>query len=91
MPDTKQVSTVEIRERLSDMINRVAYGKDRLTLTRRKKPIAAIVPLEDLELLEKIEDSLDLLVAMRELENLEEQGIEPTPWEQVRKKAGLTD
>jgi prevent-host-death family protein len=89
MPQENEVSTVEIRERLSELINQVAFGKHRLTLTRRKKPLVAIVPIEDLELLEKIEDNLDLLVAMKELEAYQQEGAKSEPWEKVKQKAGL--
>ena len=41
-------------------VNRVAYGKERVILSRRGRDLAAIVPLEDVELLEALEDRLDL-------------------------------
>ncbi len=91
MSDPREVSTAEIRKHLSDLINQVAFGKSRLTLTRRNKPIAAIVPMEDLEILERIEDNLDLLMALKELETVEQEGAGTVPWEQVRKKAGLAE
>ena len=57
------VSTVEAREQFSDLINRVAYGKERVILSRRGRDLAGIVPLEDIELLEALEDRLDLHAA----------------------------
>lgn len=48
------VPTVKAREHLADILNRVAYGKERIALTRRGKPLAAIVPIEDVELLEEL-------------------------------------
>ena len=44
-----KMTTVEARENFSDLINKAAYGSSRIVLTRRGKPLAAIVPLEDLE------------------------------------------
>ncbi|MBL1177486.1 type II toxin-antitoxin system Phd/YefM family antitoxin [Pantanalinema sp. GBBB05] len=41
------LSTVEARTQFADLINRVAYGKERVILTRRGKALVAIVPLED--------------------------------------------
>ena len=50
-----QVSTVDARKDLSTVINRAAFGKERIVLTRREKPVVAVVPLEDLNLLEKLD------------------------------------
>ena len=48
-----QVSTIDARKDFSTVINRTAFGKERIVITRREKPIVAVVPIEDLELLEK--------------------------------------
>jgi prevent-host-death family protein len=40
------ITTVSARQHFSDLINRVAYGKDRIVLTRRNRPLAAVVPIE---------------------------------------------
>ncbi len=40
----------EAREQLADLVNRVAYRRERITLGRRGKKIAAIVSAEDLDL-----------------------------------------
>lgn len=37
------------RANFADMLGRVAYGKERLTIERRGKPLAALVPIEDLQ------------------------------------------
>ena len=50
------ITTVAARQNFSDLINRVAYGKDRILLTRRSRPLAAVVPMEDIALLEAMED-----------------------------------
>ena len=46
------VSTVELRENSAAVVSRAALG-ERLIVTRNKKPIAAIVPIDDLQTLEK--------------------------------------
>jgi antitoxin (DNA-binding transcriptional repressor) of toxin-antitoxin stability system len=38
----------------------VAFGRERVVLTRHGKRVAAVVPIEDLELLESLEDMSDL-------------------------------
>ena len=71
------------RQNFSDMVNRAAYRGERIVVHRRKKPVAALVPIEDLELLEKIEDRIDLAEARKRLK-------EPTiPWEKIKKDLGL--
>jgi len=62
----------------------VAYGKDRVVLERRGKPLAALVPVEDLELLEELEDRLDLEAAKKAL-----KAPGRVPWEKLKKELGL--
>jgi prevent-host-death family protein len=57
------VSVSEAREGFADLVNRVAYARERVRVVRRGRELAAIVPLEDVELLEAIEDALDLAAA----------------------------
>ena len=61
------IATGKARENFSDLVNRSAYGKERIVLTRRGKSVAAVVPIEDLELLEEIEDRLDIEAARKAL------------------------
>lgn len=48
-----EVPVTQAREELADLINRVAYGHERIILTRHSKPVACIVPPEDLARLEQ--------------------------------------
>ena len=41
------------RAELSEVVGRACHGKSPTVLTSRDKPVAAIVPIEDLELIEK--------------------------------------
>jgi prevent-host-death family protein len=47
------MSITEARRRLGQLLDRAERG-ERILITRRGKPIAAIVPISDFELLEKI-------------------------------------
>ncbi|WP_460775234.1 type II toxin-antitoxin system Phd/YefM family antitoxin [Nocardiopsis nanhaiensis] len=49
----------DARENFSDTLNRVAYGNERVTITRRGRAVAALISAEDLELLEALEDARD--------------------------------
>lgn len=44
-----KMTTVEARENFSDLINKAAYGNERVILTRRGKALAAVIPLNDLD------------------------------------------
>ena len=78
------VSTSKVREGLSDTINRVAYGGERVLLERRGKPVAAIVSVEDLELLVRLEDKLDVEAAKKALK---EPGR--IPWSKLKRELKL--
>jgi len=81
----KQISTGEARSGLAELINRTAYGKERTALTRRGKEVAAVVPIEDLRLLELLEDRLDLEQARQ---SLAEDGADEN-WEDLKTELGL--
>ena len=61
------VSTAEARKNFSDLINKVAYGNESIILTRRGKKVAAIISTDDLELLQRIEDYIDIQDAKKAL------------------------
>ena len=82
--DYREVTTVEARGRLAELLNRAAYGHERVVLTRRGKPVAAVVPVEDLELIRAAEDAEDLTAARAALA----QGGELIPLEAVVERHG---
>ncbi len=47
--------TADVKTRLSEFINRVLYRDERIIISRRGKPIAALISLEDLHRLEALE------------------------------------
>lgn len=58
-----QMTAQEARDDFAETLNRVAYGKARVMVNRRGKPLAAIVSIEDLQALEAMtarEDAEDL-------------------------------
>jgi prevent-host-death family protein len=50
---TREVPVTQARDQLAELINRVAYGHERVILTRHSKPVACIVPPEDMAWLEQ--------------------------------------
>jgi len=81
------VTTAEVRENLSDILNRAAYGQERIVVTRHGKALVAVVPIADLEELERLEDEIDREEILRSIESIQAEGT--IPWEQVRSEAGL--
>ncbi|MCC6580111.1 MAG: type II toxin-antitoxin system Phd/YefM family antitoxin [Phycisphaeraceae bacterium] len=82
------VSIVEARSRMADIINGVAYGGERVVLERHGKGVVAIVSVEDLELLEAIEDQEDVKAARRALSEMKRKGVKPVSWDKVKAMAG---
>ena len=62
------VSTTEARKKLAEIVNKVAYGKEPVVLTRQGEKIAALISMEELELLQLIEDHIDIEDARKALE-----------------------
>jgi hypothetical protein len=46
---TDRVSTMDVRQRIGDMLNRVALRHDEFIIERKGKALAALVPVERLE------------------------------------------
>lgn len=85
------VSSEQVRDGLGELINRVAYGGERVMVTRRGKKIAGIISAEELELLEAvldaIEDEIDIPLVKKRLAEAEKEGW--IPLEQLEKELGL--
>ena len=84
---SEAITTVAARQHFSDLINRVAYGKDRILLTRRSRPLAAVVPIEDIALLEAIEDRQDLKAARAAIREVKRKGT--IPWTKIKQELNL--
>ncbi len=46
---TDKVSTMDVRQRIGDMLNRVSLRHDEFIIERKGKPLAALIPVERLE------------------------------------------
>jgi prevent-host-death family protein len=77
----------EARESFSTTVNLVAFGGERVVLTRHGRRVAAVVPIEDLDLLESLEDASDLddvRAALSDPGNRDHIG-----WEELKTQLGL--
>ncbi|MFP5503272.1 MAG: type II toxin-antitoxin system Phd/YefM family antitoxin [Candidatus Sericytochromatia bacterium] len=50
-----QINAKDARNRFAEVVNRAAFGKERLIVMKNGKPAAAIVSMEDLKTLEEAE------------------------------------
>ncbi len=86
-----RLNVVELRQSLAEILNRAEYQGERIIIHRRGKDVAAIVPLEDLKLLERlieeVEDRLDVEAARAALAESEDR----IPYADVRRRLGLDD
>jgi len=60
-----KISVAEARGNFSEVLGRAAFGRERIIVERRGKPIAAVVPIEDLQRLEELEDQAALAELLR--------------------------
>ena len=62
------VSTSQLKNSLSEYLNRAAFGRERIIIASRGKPKAAVISLADLELLIELEDAQAAREALAEYE-----------------------
>jgi len=87
MPKTMRVTATEIRETIADTINRVAFSKERVILRRHGRDVAAVVPVEDLQFLEKMREDKDLSDTLMALVDAREKGT--VSWDKIKSDLGL--
>ena len=80
-----KISAADARKKFANIINRVAYGKESFVLTRRGEPLAAIVSIDDLKLLQEIEEQMDIDDAW----NVRNEPGENISWEKLREELEL--
>ena len=85
----KPISTAAVRADFAEALNRVAYGGERVVLSRRGKPLAAIVPLADVEAIEALEDELDSALIRKRVAAWERSGRRGVSLERLAKKYGI--
>jgi len=64
----KTITTADARKNFAEIVNTVAYGKEPIVLTRRGQEIAALISIEELQLIQRIEDHIDIEDAKKALE-----------------------
>ncbi len=75
----RMISVAKARNVFSELLNRVAFGRERVVVQSRGKPKAAIISIQDLELLELLEDTALGLLASERMAD----GQAPIPVEEI--------
>ena len=85
------INVAELRQTLADVLNRAGYRGERIRIQRRGKDIAAMISIEDLELLERLiaeeEDRIDVAAADAALADPSDR----IPYGEFRERMGLGD
>ena len=84
-----KITTREASQAFAATLDRVASKRERVIVRRNGKNVAAIVPMEDLAALEKLEDRRDLRAAKKALADATKKGEKPIPWAKAKKELGL--
>ena len=86
-----RLNVVELRQSLAEVLNRAEYQGERIVIHRRGKDAAALIPIEDLKLLERLieeaEDRLDVAAARAALAESDDR----ISYAEVRRRLGLDD
>jgi len=76
-----RLNVSKAREEFPEVVNRAAYGKERTIVSRRGKDLAAVIPIDDLRLLERLAqeemDRNDIRDARAAIKEAEKKGTIP--------------
>ena len=77
-----KITTADARKKIANIISRVAYSDGSFVLNRRGEPIAAIVSMKALEMLQEREDRMDIQDAWK----AKNEPGEPIAGEELKKE-----
>jgi antitoxin (DNA-binding transcriptional repressor) of toxin-antitoxin stability system len=78
------VGVSDFRQMLADVGNRIRYAGERIIVERNHKPLFAVVPCDDVEFLQALEDVIDLEAVRKALKR-----NDFVAWEKAKKELGL--
>jgi len=70
--DNKVVSVAEVKSHFSEYVSKVAYTGEKFLITKRGKPLVALVSIEDLKNIKADEEEKGLSEIIGKWENFEE-------------------
>jgi prevent-host-death family protein len=79
------LSTTQLAQEVEKAISMVTNDHEQVIITEDGQQVAALVSIEDLDLIRRLEDEADL----RAVEEAKAEGLNPIPLEEFRKELGL--
>ena len=79
------VAMKDARGALAELLNKVAYGHERVAITRHRKNVAYLVSEEDMKLIRFIEDKIDRVAAIEAMN----EGGDNIAFDDLMKDVGL--
>lgn len=83
----ENITAADARKQLAELLSRAAYGKERFVVTRHGKEMGAIVPLEDLALIERLREFAARQEVQAALREIEDEGT--ISWAAIKRSLGL--
>lgn len=84
----QQVSVAEAKSHLSELIAKSALGHERFIITRRDRPVAALVSLDDLRIIEQHQERQGLAAVASSWADFEEVAEALGDLEMLRNQGG---
>jgi PHD/YefM family antitoxin component YafN of YafNO toxin-antitoxin module len=81
----KTLSVTDLKKEFRQATGKVEHGQVRLVIERNNKAAFALIPIEDLELLQRVEDLIDAQAAEASMKDPRRS----IPWEELKAKLGL--
>jgi len=78
------LTTVEARDNFAELIDRAALSAERIVITRHGEPMAALISLDDLELIEEVERRIERRQLRQRAAIPPRRSTEPPSAEQMR-------
>ena len=76
------ITATELKKSFGKTTSRVEYAGERIVVRRNSRDAFALIPIDDLRLLEAIEDKIDVLAAKESLDDPRPS----VPWEEAQKE-----
>jgi prevent-host-death family protein len=83
-----QISVANAKSHLSELIAKSAHGHERFVITRRDKPVAALVSLDDLKIIEQHQERQGLATVASSWPDFEEVAEALTDLGELRSQGG---
>ncbi|MBT4891170.1 MAG: type II toxin-antitoxin system Phd/YefM family antitoxin [Rhodospirillales bacterium] len=85
--EAREISATDARAIISEIVNEAAYGSKRTIITKHGQGKAAVVPIEDFEILKTLDDILDIAEAKQAMIEAKREGS--VGWDDLKDELGL--